>query len=254
MSYKVRPLRSVQSITLEDVSLTVIWYGLFALYCLQWIPLSVLVSLTLVYVERVFTIRHEKSHLRNYSKHRWIGFLDNYFVIYHTPYQEPISQKQRKHLSHHKSNKLEKLGIAVSKTEDPHQVLEQGNLFKIILANTFYEEVMFYYDLKRSKKLDSSRLKMMIASILGITLTIYVVGWVNYCTLFFCYRTCMALVWFVFSYVLHRPIIYEKSENLFKKTPTWVYKMNEWILGSSNSTVVFFHKHHHENPQKYFRF
>jgi hypothetical protein len=252
---QVRSIRSLNAMTIEDSVLTTLWYGLFALYCLQMISFGALFALTFVYIVRVFTIRHEKTHIGIKRYTGWMQFFTNYYSIFHTPYQEPVTEKQRKHLAHHSSHMKANLSKKSAYVDDPHQILEDGPWYKALFFNFFYEETMFVLDWKRNSGLRSDRAKMLALSTVGIATMIVVAGLENFLVLFICYRFWMAQVWFLFSFVLHSEPYYSMSANLFHRVLSpQVLRATEWIFGASNSTVVLFHKFHHDNPNKFYQF
>lgn len=241
-----RPMRSFESLTQEDVFLTALIYGFFALYCFNLISLAVFFMLTFIYVVRVFTIRHEKSHLGRKNQSGLWGVLTTYITFYHTPYQESFIGKRDKHLAHHRSHIQNRKS---NFTEDPHQVLE-GCWWISLCSAIFYEEVMLISELKKNPTLTKDRWQTLLTSVLVLTLTGLLAGLENLVVLILCYRLSMTIAWFYFSYFLHSEPIYSNISKLGDMTPAWIKSSIELILGSGHVTSTLYHKYHHENPNQ----
>lgn len=95
---------------------------------------------------------------------------------------------------------------------------------------------------------------MLLIAPIMVALQIYAFGLMNFLALMACYRVGMCLVWFFFSYIMHMNLFYGHSEKIKQTTPRFVFHATELLMGSSNSTVVMFHKFHHDYPNKFIDF
>ena len=264
--FNTRKLRSLTSIFTEDLICTLIIYFIFGLFVMNYISFWILLISTLIYIIRVFTIRHERSHLkltRNLLEKR-LDFLSNLICVHHHLFQEPYLEKRKKHLIHHSSHQRQSnlvnnsTGVIPLNIKDPHSLIEVGSWYKTLFYCLFYEETMLYADFKNNENSISKDRKIAILiSTSLIILTIYFSGFINFILFSLAYRLSAALVWHFFSYILHHHAI-EKSPlfdgRLAEKSPKIMHRLTEFIFGSSHVTVVFFHAFHHKKPSEYFDF
>ena len=244
---RTRGTRHVTSLLLEDALFTVFAYVLLALYAKELISFFWMQAALIVYVIRVFNLRHERAHLPLRAERPWLFAVSNLLEVYHLPIQEPFSEKRMKHLMHHKAHSSAKdIGVA----ENPHALLDTRFL-EAFFVSAFYHEVMFVMDL-RAGRFTKLRAAMIAVATLAIALTVSLVGWKAFLLFVLAYRVASFIAWFTFSYVLHTGPFYEKE--IGPLLPGSFKKVTEWILGSGTVTAIFYHRHHHTRPSIYFRF
>ncbi len=245
---ELRNIRSQKSLVSEDITLTAAAYLIFALFCLKLISFFFLQVALIVYVLRVFNLRHERAHLPPKSRSSKLSSLFDFIEMYHTPYQEPFLEKRRKHLVHH----LAHLGRnKYSTLENPHRLIE-SSFFGALFSSLFYHEVMLATDLVRERRLSHTRVVSFVVSTLMIAATITLSGFQNFFAFFIAYRISSCIAWFSFSYVLHLDDLYKIEAGSFlpKKMKTAI----EYVFGSGFVTAVFYHRFHHERPNQFIKF
>ena len=235
----VRGLRSLRNLNIEDTILTVAIYGVFALYAAHMLSYGTMQGLMILYVIRVFNLRHEKAHLP-------ASRFSNVFEVFHTPYQEPFAEKRRKHLAHHRAHLRQREVV-----DNPHERLEDG-FVKSLLSAALYHEIMFYLDVRRDRKISRERLISISRTTLLIALTIILAGAENFLAFFVAYRVASLIAWFSFSYLLHTRFFYETELGpRLPRTFKWAF---EKVLGSGSVTAIFHHHFHHRRPNQFYRF
>ena len=244
---RTRGTRRVTDLLLEDASFTLFAYVLLALYAREMISFLWLQAALVVYVIRVFNLRHERAHLPLRAERPWLYAVSNLLEVYHLPIQEPFSEKRTKHLMHHKAHSSAK---AIGAAENPHALLDTS-FWQAFFVSAFYHEVMFAMDLAAGR-ITKQRIEMIAVSTAAIALTVWLVGWKAFLLFVLAYRVASFIAWFTFSYVLHTKPFYEKEIGPLLPRP--FKKVTEWVLGSGTVTAIFYHRHHHTRPSVYFRF
>lgn len=232
----------------EDAILTAGVYGAFFAYCQGWMPFLPFQALMLLYVIRVFNLRHERAHLPLKNLPAWKARLSEWLEVYHTPYQEPFSEKRRKHILHHQAH----AGPGAKEVPNNAHGYLDSSLFSGILSAVFYHELMFALDLARDRKLSPERARSLLTATAMIALTIHFAGWENFLAFFLAYRVSSFVAWFSFSYLLHVEPLY--SNEIGPRLPQGFKRGFEKVLGQGSVTAIFYHQFHHRRPTQFYKF
>lgn len=245
---QLRGIRSLDSLLKEDAILTIGIYGVLILYCLKIIPFWGLQALMLIYVIRVFNLRHERAHLPSHTESKWTNRFSEWLEVYHTPYQEPFSEKRNKHMLHHRAH----TGHTLREVQNNAHGLLDSSLVRALLSSIFYHEVMFILDIRRDHKISKERINSLFISTSMIALTIWLIGISNFMAFFLSYRLSSFVAWFSFSYILHIKSLY--VADLGHRLPLVFKRGFELILGQGSVTAIFHHQFHHKRPSQFYKF
>ena len=240
-----RTIRSWNSLITEEIVLVLLAYGVFAAYAAEWISFWVMQSLMMVYMFRIFTLRHERSHSGILTTRK--ALLLNLLDFHHSPFQEPVNGGMSKHLDHHRAHLATR---KFSLTENPHGYLDHS-FFISLLSAIFYEEFMFILDARREGGLSHERRIQLVVSTFVLAFLFMIVNVKTMLLFFLAYRIALAATWFSFSYVLHLPFFYEKQ--LGEHLPQFMKTGIEWVFGSGFVTAVFYHRFHHAKPKTFYK-
>ncbi len=192
---------------------------LFAANLIEW-PLFML--LFYVIAMRVFIANHDRMHANHQIRlPRLLEKIAEGFAVVVTPWDEPYDSIRKKHLRHH-STHLNDVGPK-HQVMDPHSVFEEGGLLRVIFSCLFYEEIQFVLDF-RSGNLSKSRFYRLLICVPLIVVFIYVFGFNKFIVVFLAMRMVGFFAWFVFSYVIHLPLVYKFGFS--KRVP----KVVKWIF------------------------
>lgn len=244
----IRGIRSINSLMGEDAVLTAGIYGVFIAYCMERLPFLALQALMIIYVIRVFNLRHERSHLPLKNLPTWKARISELLEVYHTPYQEPFSEKRRKHIHHHRAHAGHS---AKAMAENAHGYLD-SSLVGGFLSAIFYHELMCVLDLARERGLSPERIRSLIVASGMIGLTILLAGPENFLAFFLAYRLSSFIAWFSFSYLLHTDSLY--ATELGHRLPHGFKRGFEQVFGQGSVTAIFHHQFHHRRPAQFYKF
>jgi hypothetical protein len=241
---QIRLVRSLSALLTEDAILTSGAYLSFVAYCTNLLPYWAFQALIVIYVVRVFNLRHERAHLPFNSLSFAQRMVSELLEVFHTPYQEPFSEKRKKHLAHHQAHN------GRTTAENAHAHLE-STLWKALLSSLFYHELMLVLDL-RTSGVSRERLRGLLVSSAIISLTVALAGPAHFLAFFVAFRLASFATWFTFSYVLHIESFYAQEAG--DRLPLFVRRAMERVLGSGSVTAIFYHRFHHRRPNHYYQF
>lgn len=246
---KIRNIRSVQSLLTEDFLLTAGAYLAFAAYSAGAISYAGLFALVLLYVIRVFNLRHERAHLPYNNLSPMLKRASAWLEVYHTPWQEPFAEKRRKHLLHHQGHSGKNTPASVIGNDHHHL---EASFVHALFSSAFYHELMFFLDLRRERRISAERMQSFVISSLAIGITIAIGGWQNFLAFFVAFRVASLVTWFTFSYVLHIDELYQ--EEVGAHMPPALKQGIEYVLGQGSVTAIFYHQFHHRRPNQFYTF
>lgn len=249
--FRLRKIRTLDQINFVDGLYFFFVYSSFLLFCFGFINFWLFFASVHIYIIRAFNLRHEKAHLPRRDFKGLNYWISDIMTLPYLPYQEPFHEKAIKHIAHHRSH-LPKSKKSYSVSEDPHSLLEQKNVIKAFLSCFFYEEIMFYLDLKKYKGFNKHRLFISTLSIIHSSLIIYFFGLPSLIALMVAYRINMTIAWFSFSYILHTKTVYNPLFS--KKIHPYLVRAVEVLLGSGGATAIVYHSFHHTNQNHFIEF
>lgn len=234
-----------KSIDLEILFLTIPLFAIVALFSVDYIGWPIFLVLFYVIAMRIFIANHDRYHADKRNRlPRFLELIAENFAIVVTPWDETFDSIKRKHIKHHVTHNSGKSSKYYTRN-DPHSVFELRGFTKVILSCLFYEEIQLYLDVRDSNFKKSRFYRFLLYFPLQLAY-IYYFGWGKFLIVMIAMRIVGSTAWFVFSWVIHQPIIYKFGFS--KKVP----KLFKWLFALLHGRRVtegcLHHTTHHAWP------
>lgn len=236
---------SKKSIDLEIFFINILLFGLVFAYSYNYLSLPIFLLLFYSTAMRFFIGNHDRFHASQQNRlPRFLEAITEGFAVVVTPWDEPFDSVKWKHLKHHATH-VSGVSAPLDTKSDPHGAFELGGFFRVFFSCVFYEEIQLYFDI-RERNLTRSRLyRFLIYTPLQIAF-IYTFGLNTYLIVVLAMKITGFSVWFLFSWGLHQPVIY--NFGFSKQVPKLVNWITTIIFGRRISAGITHHGTHHAWP------
>jgi len=194
---------------------------------------------------RIFIGNHDRFHTDVRDRFpRFFEAFTEWLAVTVTPWDEPYNSIKKKHIKHHNTHGPGK-SAAFDRLSDPHIVFELGGFLSALLNCLFYEETQLILDIQ-NRNITKDR---WIHSLTFLPLQILFVvtfGWEKYLGVFLAMRIVGFTAWFIFSWVIHQPLVYQFG--FAQKVPAAFRFVFSILNGNRVTEGVFHHATHHAWP------
>ncbi len=236
---------SKSSIDLEILFLNTVLYVLIVLYGFGYLQWPVFLLLFYMLAARAFVANHDRTHADHRSRlPGWLEAIAEGFAVVVTPWDEPYDSVKRKHLKHHATH-VHEASPGLDPEHDPHSLYESGGFWGSLLACLFYEEVQFFLDIKYGRLSRHRLYRLFIYPPLQLAF-IWAFGFEKYLVVFLAMRMVGFTSWFVFSWLVHQPVIYRFGFS--KRLPGFLKWFFYLFLGRRVTEACVYHLVHHTWP------
>lgn len=234
-----------KAIDIELLILHVPLFGLVAAFSFDYITWPLFLLLFYSIAMRIFIGNHDRYHAdQRIRLPRFLEAISEGLAVVVTPWDEPYSSIRKKHLKHHATHTPGKSSKYDTKA-DPHSVFENGGLMRVLFSCLFYEELQLYLDI-RDNNLTKSRLYRFLIYVPLQAVFILLFGWTKFFIVFLAMRIVGFTAWFVFSWVIHQPLIYKFGFS--NKLPQWFKWAFAVLHGRRVTEGCLHHATHHAWP------
>ncbi|MEN8228131.1 MAG: fatty acid desaturase [Bacteroidota bacterium] len=236
---------SKKSIDLEMFFINILLLGLVFAYSSNYLTLPIFLPLFYAIAMRFFIGNHDRMHASQHDRlPRFFEAITEGFAVVVTPWDEPFDSVKWKHLKHHSTHVSGKSAPFDTKS-DPHSAFELGGFLRVFISCVFYEEIQLYFDI-RDRKLTRSRLYRFLIYTPLLIAFIYTFGLNTYLIVLLAMKITGFSVWFLFSWGLHQPVIY--NFGFAKQVPIFVNWITTILFGRRISAGITHHSTHHAWP------